>query len=552
MPTATREHNPACIHDADNPAWTKIAITEEEVLTAAMEEVEVLDQCGRVRWEEDTLKNILDDLSLGIVVCDCQGKLLFVNDAIRKILGHDVVKSPRLLFDSVAGWYSADQVTILTPDQLPMARAIRGERVRDELVFVRHFQWPEGTWIRVSAWPLRTESGSIEGGVVLIQDFSARRRESQRLELLSRVAEQTADSVIITDPQGVIQYVNPAFENTTGYRRDEAAGKTPRLLKSGLHDPEFYRQIWARLETGQHVRGMIINRKKSGELYWAHQTITPMLDKAGRCTHFLSVLQDVTQLRREKEQKYQLQLARSVQQQFYPVPPSVEGFDIGAAAHPADETGGDYFDFIQMGDGTLMIAVGDVKGHGFGAALVMAVTRAYLRCFARLRLGLDEILKHVNEMLLNDLQDGHFVTLVLAHLDPHEHTLAHASAGHVPGFVFDQSGKVSSVLDSTGPPLALFREVGFETRKIHLEPGQAALFTTDGLMESTTPEGEEFGTDRVLDYFKSHRNEIAQRIANGLYQDVRRFVKNDPQDDDITAVVIKVAEEIETMRGIQS
>jgi PAS domain S-box-containing protein len=101
--------------------------------------------------------------------------------------------------------------------------------------------------------------------------------------------EQTADSVMLTDKQGTIEYVNPAFEATSGYTRAEALGGTPRILKSGLHDAEFYSQLWARLMEGQSFRGMIINRKKSGELYWAQQTITPIREQGGNLTHFVSV-----------------------------------------------------------------------------------------------------------------------------------------------------------------------------------------------------------------------------------------------------------------------
>ena len=149
---------------------------------------------------------------------------------------------------------------------------------------------------------------------------------------------------------------------------------------------------------GQTFRGMIINRKKSGELYWAQQTITPVRDQGGELTHFLSVLQDITELRKQEEHDFQLRLAREVQQQFYGSAPAVAGFDIGGSSYPAYETGGDYFDFIAMPNGRLGIVLGDVEGHGFGSALVMALTRAYLRSFASLDLELEQILVQVNRM----------------------------------------------------------------------------------------------------------------------------------------------------------
>ena len=276
------------------------------------------------------------------------------------------------------------------------------------------------------------------------------------LALLSRIVDQTADSVMLTDMQGIILYVNRAFEATTGYGRDDAMGKTPRILKSGRHDAEFYRQMWEQLGRGAPFKGMVINRKKTGALYWSQQTITSMRDDSGHDAYFVSVSQDITEVRKKQEQEFQLQLAHDVQQRFYAVPPVVSGFDIGASAHPADATGGDYFDFITMADDSLVIAVADAKGHGFSSALIMALTRAYVRCFAAMQLELDEILTRVNQMLLKDLKHGDFVTLFLARLNVTNRTLSYASAGHVPGLVFHDSGLVKHTLDSTGPPLRPF------------------------------------------------------------------------------------------------
>jgi PAS domain S-box-containing protein len=378
------------------------------------------------------------------------------------------------------------------------------------------------------------------GTVVMLRNSTQGPEATQTFVLLSRVVEQIADSVMLTDARGVIQYVNPAFEATSGYGRDEAVGKTPRILKSGLHDAEFYRQMWAQFAQGLPFKGMVINRKKTGELYWAKQTITSMRDNSGRLTHFVSVSQDITELRKKQEQEYQLQLARDVQQRLYAVPPVVSGFDIGASAHPADETGGDYFDFISMADGSLVIAVADAKGHGFSSALVVALTRAYVRCFAAMQMELDELLAHVNQMLLKDLDHGDFVTLFLARLDICHRTLSYASAGHVPGLILLNSGEVKCMLDSTGPPLGLFSASKFSLQQpISLDPGEIAVFLTDGVTESTTPDGHQFGTQRVLEKIRALSHNSASSIADGIYHATRAFVQGDLQDDDITSVVIK-------------
>jgi phosphoserine phosphatase RsbU/P len=378
------------------------------------------------------------------------------------------------------------------------------------------------------------------GTGVMLRDSEQGPGATQTVALLSRIVEQIADSVILTDTRGVIQYVNPAFEATSGYGRDEALGKTPRILKSGRHDPEFYRQMWAQFAQGLPFKGMVINRKKTGELYWAQQTITSMRDKSGRLTHFVSVSQDITELRQKQEQEFQLQLARDVQQRLYAPLPLVSGFDIGASAHPADETGGDYFDFISMADGSLVIAVADAKGHGFSSALVVALTRAYVRCFAAMQMELDELLTRVNQMLLKDLDHGDFVTLFVARLDTSHRTLSYASAGHVPGLILLNSGDVKCMLDSTGPPLGLFSGSKFSLQQpISFDPGEIAVFLTDGVTESTTPDGHQFGTQRVLDKIRALSHNSASTIADGIYRATRAFVEGDLQDDDITSVVIK-------------
>ena len=487
------------------------------------------------------LQIIFESLPWGVVVADEEGRFLFSNPAADKILRVGIAEVVSESRTSIDAWYFPDQVTLMPPECLPLVRAIRGEKVVDELVFVRSSQDAEGVWIRVNAWPLKNPSGKTSGGVLMFHDFTQGREALQTILLLSQVVEQTADSVVLTDRRGIIQYVNPAFESTSGYRADEVLDKTPRILKSGLHDAEFYRQMWAQLAEGLPFNGMLINRKKTGELFWAQQTITPMRDESGHLTHFVSVSQDITELRKKQEQEFQLQLARDVQQRFYAAAPVLPGYDIAAYAHPADETGGDCFDFIAMTDGSLLIAVGDVKGHGFSSALVMALTRAYIRCFAAMQLDLDDILYRVNQMLLNDLEPGHFVTLSLARLHPVHRTLAFASAGHVPGFVFLDSGKVKNVLDSTGPPLGLFSDSKFSLHaQIHLAPGEVVVLLTDGVTESTTPDGNQFGADRLLDYMQIHLHDSAAQIAHGIYEATRTFAKGDFQDDDITSVIMKV------------
>jgi len=133
------------------------------------------------------------------------------------------------------------------------------------------------------------------------------REAEQRLRKLSRAVEQSADLVCITDRRGTIEYVNPAFEQLTGYSRDEVIGQNPRLLKSGQQDPEMYRELWETVLAGKVFRGILANRKKNGELYYLEKTITPVRDAAGEITHFISNDRDITERRRLEAQLQQAQ-----------------------------------------------------------------------------------------------------------------------------------------------------------------------------------------------------------------------------------------------------
>ena len=124
---------------------------------------------------------------------------------------------------------------------------------------------------------------------------------------LSRAVEQSADTVMITDRNGVIEYVNPAFEALTGHTRDEVCGKNPRILKSGEQDAETYQELWKTILAGNVYRGIMVNRKKDGALYYVEESIWPVRDSDGQITHFISNGRDLTDRMRLEAQLLQAQ-----------------------------------------------------------------------------------------------------------------------------------------------------------------------------------------------------------------------------------------------------
>ncbi len=491
--------------------------------------------------EVEVLRSTIYHLSDGVIVADQEGKFLICNHIARSFLASATEEELPQAWSSVHGIYKPDGITPYTQDELPDARALVGETVAETEIFVRNEKCPSGMWVSVQANPLRNEAEEIYGSIVVFRDITKKKQTDTLVQTLTNAVEQTADGIIITDRGGIIEYVNPAFEVTTGFSKEELRGLTPRILKSGVHEDAFYEKLWATILSGQVFRGTIANRKKNGEIFFAEQTITPMYGSAGTITHFVTVIKDVTELRKLQEQQFQMSLARAVQQKFYRMPPPhTDGFDIAGAAYPADATGGDYFDFVPLPDDRLVITIGDVCGHGIGSALLMAELRAYLRAFAQKSSDVGEILSQINNALVSDLEKDRYATLIFCCLHPDARTLVYASAGHPAGVILDSNGAIKRTLDSTDIPLGFLPDHVFTySETIQIEPGDILALLTDGIIDAERPDQNAFGVERALDFIRAHRNESAQEIVTGLYEAVREFSDGLPQVDDITAVICK-------------
>ncbi|MFA6957497.1 MAG: PAS domain S-box protein [Thermoanaerobaculia bacterium] len=168
---------------------------------------------------------------------------------------------------------------------------------------------PEGGTITLltSKVPLRNSAGQVEGVIGMYMDISERKRTKESQARLATAVEQSADTIVITDIDGRIVYANPAFEKVTGFTREEALGRNPRILKSGKQDAEFYRQMWAVLGNGDVWSGHLINKRKDGTLFEEEASISPVRDTEGRVVNYVAVKRDVTEELRLTERLAQAQ-----------------------------------------------------------------------------------------------------------------------------------------------------------------------------------------------------------------------------------------------------
>ena len=155
---------------------------------------------------------------------------------------------------------------------------------------------PDGSrkYILIKSEPLFDERNNPDLMLGVVQDITQLKEAEYRLITLSQAVEQSGSTILITDLNGVIEFVNPAFTHITGYTPEDAVGKSTSVLKSGMHPPEFYKDLWDTIVRGDTWKGQLINKKKNGQLYWESATISPVMDKDGKITHYSAVKEDIT------------------------------------------------------------------------------------------------------------------------------------------------------------------------------------------------------------------------------------------------------------------
>jgi sigma-B regulation protein RsbU (phosphoserine phosphatase) len=314
---------------------------------------------------------------------------------------------------------------------------------------------------------------------------------------------------------------NPEFDRRSGFR-------TRNLLAVPLCD-----------YAGDLVGVLEVMNKKSGSFRdYDIDLAETLAAQAGVAIQRANLIRHYVE--KQKMQRA-LEIARDIQRGLLPkAMPVIPGFDLAAFSQPADETGGDIFDFLPMDDQRLGIMVADATGHGIGPALVIAETRAMLRALSGQAADVSAMLATVNDLLAADLGDGRFVTCFLGVLDAARSRLSFASAGHGPMLLYDRQADQFTQQVATAIPLGTFDGVAFDrTVNWDLHPGDVAAIFTDGLFEAMDANQEQFGIERVMDLLRCCCDMPAREMLETLRMTVMSHTGVLPQADDITAVVIR-------------
>jgi len=251
----------------------------------------------RLREKTEELERYFNQSLDLLCIADTDGYFRRLNPEWQKSLGYAV--------DELVGRRFLDFVH---PDDVAATLQALADLTEQKVIlnFVNRYRAKDGTyrWIEWRSYP----SGNTIYAVA--RDITERRRAEEELRRLASVVQQAAETVVVTDPNGTIEYVNPAFERITGYSSAEAVGRDPRILKSGRQDAAFYENLWKTITSGAAWSGQFINRRKDGTLYHEDATISPVRGENGQIIHFVAVKKDVT---REVELEEHLRLAQRLE-----------------------------------------------------------------------------------------------------------------------------------------------------------------------------------------------------------------------------------------------
>lgn len=252
-------------------------------------------------------------------------------------------------------------------------------------------------------------------------------------------------------------------------------------------------------------------------------------------------LREAETQRRLEAVHHDLQVARSIQQSLLPKEkPKLGGFEIAGWNEPADDTGGDYFDWMPIADGKLAIILADVTGHGIGPALLAASSRAYARASFETQPDILSAFQHMNTAMRGDLDPRRFVTCAGVVCWPNPGKVQVYSAGHAPLFFYTAAEDRFWEMDAHAPPLGILPMlVGDAPADLTLQPGDLILLATDGFFEWENKDGEQYGSQRLEEAIRASRHLAPDAMIQELYKSVLAFAGGTVQKDDLTAVVIK-------------
>ncbi|MBF0453979.1 MAG: PAS domain S-box protein [Magnetococcales bacterium] len=386
-----------------------------------------------------------------------------------------------------------------------------------------------------------------------IRDVTERKQTEEKMRLQSASMNSAANSIMISDIQGTIQWVNPAFEALTGYCLDEVVGKKVDILNSDYHPPDFFSSMWKTLQKGEIWQGQLRNRKKDGSLFWEEATITPILDQENTIQHFLSITEDVTNQKEIDETLWKAKVAlEASHDQLAKVnellleerkiienvvlkiqhSPLFDPTDLRILEKPMEKNSGDLICAAKKSNGARRVLLGDFAGHGLTAAIAGPLISEIFYAIG-MDMPIEEMFRTLNVRLLQALNEDMYMTCGCLELNAQRDQVTLFNAGMV-NILILRDGKIIHREPSRFVPRGLMDVPDQKKAPLPIQPGDRIILCTDGFEEATDPNGKMLGEERFCQLLETL---IAQnRPLESLIQELEQFRQGGKQEDDMTLV----------------
>ena len=278
----------------DTISFTEFQPIEDVVKSLAEN---ILKQLAELRTSEEKFRVLFEQAAVGVAqVVSRTGQFVMINQKYCDIVGYSRKVMEELTFDQIT---HPDDLQV---DLDKMKRLMAGE-IENYTIEKRYFH-KNGSlvWVELTVSPMWMPGEKPDFHVAVVRDITGRKDAENKLQVLRNAIDQTAEMVVITDVEGLVEYVNPAFTRITGFSMDEVFAGKINILNSGKQSESFYREMWTAIKSGKIWKGNLINRRKSGEFYDEEMTISPIQDDKGVITHFVAIKADVSEEKKLQQQ----------------------------------------------------------------------------------------------------------------------------------------------------------------------------------------------------------------------------------------------------------
>lgn len=546
-----------------DPERINILILIQEFSNKVLPETDVVDESGISGFEEDACRDVESALVESeerfrqmaemtgewLWEQDPKGFYIYSSTAVYQILGFKP--------DQVVGKHYTDFLTAQDKSE----QLFYATSQEPFYSLINHYQHKDGHQVLTESTglPIIDASGKLVKWRGVDRDITAKKQFQDALieseKRIRMIIESSLNAIVIMDSFGIIRDWNHKAEQMFGWAREEAIGH--RLDE--LIIPERFRKGHRQgLENFlRDGKGPILNRlieqtalRRNGSEFPIELSISPL--REGNAFIFSGFIHDISARKAAEQQirqaqvklaiaRNEIEIARKIQSALSPSTPlKNDQFEVVGRCLPADQVGGDYYDYFCRGGRNLEIVIADVSGHSIGPALFMVETRSAIRANAGGVESPAEKLNALNGFLFEDLdKSDFFITLFYLQYDIDHRLIRYANAGHPPPLLYQRRQHACLQLDAEGLIVGVHEQVHFEEKSLSIEPGDIILFYTDGLIEAEDGQGNFFGIDRLESLLIEHCQDAPDKLINAFLQHLRQYCRTDSFKDDITLMVFK-------------